>query len=79
MLVKPILCHDCEVWSTVGLVGNKSDLGQAERIQRRFLKGPLGVHMQTTNHRYAVHVLADFGRYPQQLSWQAYRPIGLKA
>ena len=64
MLVKPILCYGCEVWS---IVGNKSDLEKLERIQRGFLKRLLGVHMQTTS----LHVLAEFGKYPLQLSWQA--------
>ena len=64
MLVKPILCCGCEVWS---IVGNKSDLEKLERIQRGVLKRLLGVHRQTTN----LHVLAEFGRYPLQLSWQA--------
>ena len=64
MLVKPILCYGCEVWS---IVGNKSDLEKLERIQRGFLKRLLGVHMQTAK----LHVLAEFGRYPLQLSWQA--------
>ena len=63
-LVKPILCYGCEVWS---IVGNKSDFEKLERIQQGSLKELLGVHMQTTN----LHVLAEYGRYPLQLSWQA--------
>lgn len=63
-LVKPILCYGCEVWS---IVANKSDLDKLERIQIGFLKRLLGVQLQTTN----LHVLAEFGRYPLQLSWQA--------
>ena len=63
-LVKPILCYGCEVWS---IVANKSDLDKLERIQIGFLKRLLGVQIQTTN----LHVLAEFGRYPLQLSWQA--------
>lgn len=64
MLVKPILCYGCEVWS---IVGNKSEHEKLERIQRGFLQRLLGVNMQTTN----LHVLAEFGRYSLQLSWQA--------
>ena len=65
MLVKPILCYGCEVWS---IVANKSDLDKLERIQIGFLKRLLGVQIQTTN----LHVLAEFGRYLLQLSWQDY-------
>ena len=64
VIMKPILCYGCEVWY---IVGNKSDLEKLERIQQGFLKRLLGVHMQTSN----LHVLAEFGRYPLQLSWQA--------
>ena len=63
-LVKPILCYDCEIWA---IVGNRSDLDKLERIQQSFLKRLLGVQTQTTN----LHVLAKFGRFPLQLSWQA--------
>ena len=38
-----------------------------ERIQQGFLKRLLGVQTQTTN----LHVLAEFRRFPLQLSWQA--------
>ena len=64
MLVKPMLCYGCEVWS---IVANKLDLHELERIQIGFLKRLLGVQIQTTN----LDVLAEFGRYPLQLSWQA--------
>ena len=63
-LVKPILCYGCEVWS---IVASKSDLDKLERIQIGFLKRLLEVQIQTTN----LHVLAEVGRYPLQLSWQA--------
>ena len=63
-LVKPILCYGCDIWA---IVDNKTDLDKLERIQQGFLKGLLGVQTQTTN----LHVLAEFGRYPLQLSWQA--------
>ena len=63
-LWKAILCYGCGVWSTVA---NKSDLDKLERIQIGFLKRLLGVQIQTTH----LHVLAEFGRYPLQLSWQA--------
>ena len=63
-LVKPILCYDCEIWA---IVGNRSDLDKLERIQQSFLKRLLGVQTQTTN----LQVLAEFGRFPLQLSWQA--------
>ena len=63
-IVKPALCYGCEVWS---IVANKSDLDKLERIQIGFLMRLLGVQIQTTS----LHVLAEFGRYPLQLSWQA--------
>ena len=62
-LVKPILCYGCEVWS---IVANKSDIDKLGLIQIGFLKRLLGVQIQTTN----LHVHAEFGRYPLQLSWQ---------
>ena len=49
------------------MVGNRTHLDKLERIQQGFLKRLLGVQMQTSN----LHVLADFGRFPLQLSWQA--------
>ena len=63
-LVKSILCYGCEVWA---IVGNRTDLDKLERIQQGYLKRLLGVQTQTTN----LHVLAEFGRSPLQLSWQA--------
>ena len=62
-LVKPILCYGCQISA---IVGNRTDLDNFERIQRRFLKGLLGVQTQTRN----LHVLAESGRFPLQLSWQ---------
>ena len=63
-LVKPILCYGCEIWA---IVGNRTDLDKLERIQQGFLKRLLGVQTQTIN----LQVLAEFGRFPLQLSWQA--------
>ena len=63
-LVKPILCHGCEIWA---IVGNRTDLDNLERIQQGLLKRLLEVQTRTTN----LHVLAEFGRFPLQLSWQA--------
>ena len=63
-LVKPILCYGCEIWA---VVGNRTDLDKLERIQQGLLKRLLGVQTQTTN----LHVLAESGRFPLQLSWQA--------
>ena len=63
-LVKPILCYGCEVWS---IGGNKAALAELERTEIGFLKMLLGVQTHTST----LHVLAEFGRYPLQLSWQA--------
>ena len=63
-LVKPILCYGCEVWS---IGGNKAALEQLERTQIGFLKMLLGVQ----THTKTLHVLAEFGRFPLQLTWQA--------
>ena len=58
------LCYGCEIWA---IVGNRTDLDKLERIQQGFMKRLLGVQTQTTN----LHVLAEFGTFPLQLSWQA--------
>ena len=63
-LVKPILCYGCEVWS---IGGNKAALEQLERTQIGFVKMLLGVQ----THTKTLHVLAEFGRFPLQLTWQA--------
>ena len=63
-LVKPILCYGCELWS---IGGNKSALAELKHTEIGFLKWLLGVQTHTST----VHVLAEFGRYPLQLSWQA--------
>ena len=63
-LVKPILCYGCEVWS---IGGDDSALAELERTEIGFLKLLLGVQ----THTLTLHVLAEFGRYPLQLSWQA--------
>ena len=63
-LVKPILCYCCEVWS---ITGSKAALEGMERIQVGFLKILLGVQV----HTKTLHVLAEFGRYPLQISWQS--------
>ena len=64
-LVKPILCYGCAVWS---IGGNKSTLAELERTEIGFLKWLLGVQTHTST----LHVLAEIGRYPLQLSWQAF-------
>ena len=66
-LVKPILCYGCEVWS---IGGNKSALAELERTEIGFLKWLLGM-LGVQTHTSTLHVLAEFGRYPLQLSWQA--------
>ena len=63
-LVKPILCYGCEIWS---ITGGKTALAELERTQIGFLKMLLGVQTHTTT----LHVLAEFGRFPLQLSWHA--------
>ena len=63
-LVKPILCYGCEAWS---FGGNESALAELERTEIGFLNWLLGVQTLTST----LHVLAEFGRYPVQLSWQA--------
>ena len=56
------------------MVANKSDLDKLERIQIGSLKRLLGVQIRATN----LHVLAEFGRYPLQLSWQALANLSKK-
>ena len=63
-LVKPILCYGCEIWS---VTGGKTALAELERTQIGFLKMLLGVQ----THTKTLHVLAEFGRFPLQLSWHA--------
>ena len=63
-LVKPILCSGCEIWSVLGC---KSAIADLERVQTNFLKILLGVQ----NHTSTLHVLAEFGRYPLKVAWQA--------
>ena len=63
-LVKPILCYGCQIWS---ITGGKTALAELERTQIGFLKMLLGVQ----THTKTLHVLAEFGRFPLQLSWHA--------
>ena len=63
-LVKASLCYCCEIWA---IFGNKTNLDKLEHIQPGYLKRLLVVQTQTTN----LHVLAEFERFPLQLSWQA--------
>ena len=63
-LVQPILCYCCEVWS---ITGSRAALEGMERIQVGFLKILLGVQV----HTKTLHVLAEFGRYPLQITWQS--------
>ena len=63
-LVKPILCYGCEIWSVLGC---KSAIADLERVQIDFLKILLGVQIHTST----LHVLAEFGRYPLKIAWQA--------
>ena len=63
-LVKPILCYGCEIWSVLGC---KSAIADLERVQIGFLKILLGVQIHTST----LHVLAEFGRYPLKIAWQA--------
>ena len=64
ILVKPILCYCCEVWSATG---SCAALKQLEQVQVGFLKVLLGVQV----HTKTLHVLAEFGRYPLEVTWQA--------
>ena len=63
-LVKPILCYCCEVWS---ITGSEAALEGLERIQIRFLRIFLGVRV----HTKTLHILANLGRYPKQITWQS--------
>ena len=63
ILVKPILCYCCEVWS---VTGSDAALKQLEQVQVGFLKVLLGVQV----HTKTLHVLAEFGRYPLEVTWQ---------
>ena len=69
-LVKPILCYGCEIWSVLGCTSAIADL---ERVQIGFLKILLGVQI----HTGTLHVLAEFGRYPLKIAWQAQAAIYL--
>ena len=59
-VVKPILCYGGDIWSVLGC---KSAIADLERVQIGFL----GVQIHTST----LHVLAEFGRYPLKIAWQA--------
>ena len=63
-LLKPILCYGCEIWSVLGC---KSAIADLERVQIGFIQILLGVQIHTST----LHVLAEFGRYPLKIAWQA--------
>ena len=50
-----------------GVSWGASQLADLERVQIGFLKVLLGVQ----NHTSTLYVLAEFGRYPLKLAWQA--------
>ena len=63
-LVKPY-CARAVRW--LGPLEEVNALAELERTEIGFPKLLLGVETHTST----LHVLAEFGRYPQQLSWQA--------
>ena len=52
---------------SLSLSGGKTALAELERTQMGFLKMLLGVQ----THSKTLHVLAEFDRFPLQLSWHA--------